>query len=271
MNSARSEDRIEAAERVAREAAALLRSRLQVEPRLLIIAGSGLGGIAEAIEVDVEISFEELPGHPSTGVVGHAGRYLAGRMEGVPVLLQLGRYHLYEGHRRETVALPVRTAVESGMEGVILTNATGGIRPDLCPGSIVLLEECLDFQGSDPLYPRTIPFDTQLRALAAKAGESAGISLATGRYAAVLGPAFETPAEIQMLARFGADLVGMSTAVELEAANAAGVPVLGISLVTNRAAGTSATPPDHAEVLATGAGAAGRMAALLGAIVRGTR
>jgi len=248
-------------------AATFLHERLKDRPRLLIVAGSGLGGLAEGVEGGSEIPFLRIPGYPPSGVVGHAGTYLAGRLAGVPVLIQRGRYHLYEGHSREVVTLPIRVAARLGVDRVILTNATGGIRSDLSPGTIVLLRECLDFQQNFPLPPSSIPFDPAFLVTARQAAGEGGIALSEGRYGGVLGPSFETPAEIRMLAAFGADVVGMSTVAETATANELNLPVLGLSLVTNRAAGSGGGGLSHEEVLRGAESASGNVIDLLRRIV----
>jgi purine-nucleoside phosphorylase len=254
------DDLIEAATKV-------LRRRLGEAPSVLIVAGSGLGGVGDAVQGGVEIPFTKIPGYPSPGVVGHSGSYLAGRLAEAPVLIQRGRYHLYEGHPREVVTLPIQVAARLGVERVILTNAAGGIRPDLVPGTIVALRECLDFQRDPPLPPVAIAFDAAFADAAHAAASEIGMPLADGRYGGVLGPSFETPAEIRMLAAFGADVVGMSTVAEATAANILGLSVLGLSLVSNRAAGTGEGPLVHEDVLRVGEEASGRLVRLIGRIV----
>jgi purine-nucleoside phosphorylase len=257
----------EAADATLEVAAAFLRAQLLERTRLLIVAGSGLGSLSDGVEGGTEILFESIPGYPRSTVVGHAGSYLAGMFAGVPVLVQRGRYHFYEGHSRELVTLPVRVAAKLGVERLILTNAAGGIRSDLVPGTIVLLQECLDFQRDPPLPPSSHPFDPQFQITARQAAEETEIALSEGRYAGVLGPSFETSAEIRMLADFGADVVGMSTIAETATANQLNLSVLGLSLVTNRAAGLGGGVMSHEEVLRGAEAGSGDLTRLLRRIV----
>ncbi|MEX1258066.1 MAG: purine-nucleoside phosphorylase [Gemmatimonadota bacterium] len=262
------------------KAAELLATRLREAPELLVVLGSGLALPAAAVEDPVELPFEALPGFPPAGVMGHPGRYLAGRLEGRLVLFQRGRYHFYEGHSRAVVGAPIRVAAALGIPRVLLTNASGGIRPDLIPGSFVLVEDHIDLQGRAPLagpvasgeerFPdMSAPYDPQLGLLAERAAADLGIALARGTYGGVLGPNFETPAEIRMLRLLGADVVGMSTVPEAIVARALGLAVLAISVVMNPAAGLTARPLSHEEVLAVGARSAGPLFELVRRIVRG--
>lgn len=263
----------------AEEAAQLLRERIDGVPEVMVVLGSGLGALADAVRNPRMVDFAELPGFPPAGVEGHAGRWVAGTLEGRRVLVQQGRYHLYEGHAPATVVHPVRTARAVGVDTVILTNAAGGIRADLVPGSLVVIDDHLGLQGANPLtgpvgegeerFPdMTVAWDAGLRLLADRVAQRLGVPLAHGVYAAVRGPSYETPAEIEMLRRLGADLVGMSTVPEVIAARAAGMRCLGISLVTNPAAGRTRTPLDHADVVAAGRRAAATFSRLLRGIVR---
>jgi len=254
--------------------AAALERRLQARPRALLVLGSGLGGVVERVEAPVEVAFEELPGMPSATVAGHAGRFVGGRLAEVPVLVQAGRYHAYEGHPMDVVAGTVRVAVRLGVEAAVLTNAAGGVRPDLAPGDLLLIRDHVNLMGRSPLigppgagerrFPdMSEPYDPRLAAWAHEAAGAAGIELREGVYGAVLGPAFETAAEVRALAVLGVDAVGMSTVPEVLAARALGLPCLAISMITNRATGLADRPLDHAEVLAVGRTAAGRVEALL--------
>ncbi len=256
-------------------AADVLRGGAEDAPRVFLVLGSGLGGLADAVEDRTEIPFEEVPGLPGSAVSGHAGRFVRGRLEGGPVLIQSGRLHAYEGHEMEVVAAPVRIAAAVGVEIAILTNAAGGIRRDLGPGSVLLLEDQLNFTFRNPLVgsvaedePRfpdmRAPFDPELQKRALAAARDHGIRLLRGTYGGVTGPSFETPAEIRMLARMGVDVVGMSTVPEVLAARAAGLRVLGFSLVTNPAAGLKAGRLSHREVVET----AGRTGGTLEVLVR---
>lgn len=263
----------EAAVRNARD---FLAGTLETTPRVHLVLGSGLGGLARAMPGAVEIPFDQVPGFPPVTVEGHAGRFLAGRLEGVDVLMQAGRFHLYEGHDADTVAGPVRIGRALGAEILVVTNAAGGINAGLRPGSLVLLRDHVNFQFHNPLvgpvregevrFPdMTSAYDEELREVALTVAREQGVTLTQGVYAGLLGPSFETPAEIQLLSRLGVDVVGMSTVPEVVAARAGGMRCLGFSLVTNLAAGLSGRPLSHEEVMETG----DRSAAVLQELVRG--
>jgi purine-nucleoside phosphorylase len=261
-----------------------LAARLPHRPRVHLILGSGLSPLADGVPEGVSIPFDELPGMPPTTVASHSGRFVAGMLEGVPVLVQAGRYHLYEGHAPSTVAGPVRLGRAVGADTLLVTNAAGGIAPGLRPGSLVLIRDHLNLQGASPLtgpvrvgeerFPdMTRAYDPGLRELARSVAGERGVPLAEGVYAGLAGPSFETPAEIEMLGRLGADVVGMSTVPEVIAARAAGSRCLGFSLVTNLAAGRSSEPLSHLEVMEVAREAGGRLDALirgvLGEMARG--
>jgi len=259
-------------------AAGVLRERLAEPPGVFIVLGSGLGGLAEAVESPVMVPFEELPGFPPPGVSGHSGRFVGGRISGMPVLLQAGRYHLYEGHPTATVVRPVRLAHALGAHTLFVTNAAGGLDRRLAPGSLLLLDDLLNFQFrsalAGPVLPReerfpdmSRPFDPELTAIALGVARERGIALQRGVYAAVLGPSYETPAEVRMLGAMGAHAVGMSTVLEVTVARARGMRVLGISLVTNPGAGLGPATLHHAEVLEEGERAAARMLPLFQGIL----
>jgi purine-nucleoside phosphorylase len=263
------------------DAVAAVRAQSDVRPRVGVVLGSGLGGFADAVEDAVELPYAEIPGWPVSTAVGHAGTLVLGTFGGVPVAVMKGRAHLYEGVPAAKVVFGVRVLSGLGVESLVLTNACGALDPGVAPGTLVAVSDHLNLQGTSPLVgpnddtlgPRfpdmTDAYDRAYRALAREAAERLGIRLGEGVYAAWLGPAFETPAEIRMLRTLGADLVGMSTVPETIAAREGGASVLGISLVTNIAAGLAGKPLDHEEVLAAGRDAAARMGELLGKLVRG--
>ena len=262
----------------AERAASVLSERLPDRPELLLILGSGLGHVADAVDDAVVIPFEDLPGFPPPSVTGHAGRYVSGRLEGRRVLVQQGRYHVYEGHPPAIVTLPVRTARALGIPRMIATNAAGGIRRDLGPGSIVLIDDHINLQFTNPLigpvqgheqrFPdMSAPYDPAWIRRSEDVALSLGIGLTRGVYAAVTGPSYETPAEVRMLERMGADVVGMSTVPEVIVARAGGMRCLAFSLVTNPAAGRSAAPLDHAEVVEVGRQAGTTLERLLRGVV----
>lgn len=244
-----------------RAAVAAIKPRLEGRtPRVAIVLGSGLGGLSSRVTEAVAIPYAEIPGFPPSTVPGHEGRLVAGQFAGQQVLMQSGRFHMYEGHDAATAALPVRVMAELGVTTLLLTNAAGGINPGFTPGTLMLIRDHLNLTGRSPLVGKAVPGDTRfpdmseaydrdLRTLAHAAAKQQGIELAEGVYAAMLGPSYETPAEVQMLTRLGADAVGMSTVVEVIAARARGIRCAGISTITNLAAGLSRHRLSHVEVM----------------------
>ncbi|QBJ95407.1 purine-nucleoside phosphorylase [Rhodococcus sp. ABRD24] len=234
-----------------------------------VILGSGWQAAADALGEPVGVvPMAELPGFATPSASGHAGSVLSVRVGETPILVLLGRAHAYEGHDLARVVHPVRTAIAAGAETVILTNAAGGIRADMRVGEPVLISDHLNLTARSPLVGADFvdlvdAYSPQLRSLA----RTIDPSLSEGVYAGLPGPHYETPAEIRMLRTLGADLVGMSTVHETIAARALGARVLGISLVTNLAAGVTGEPLDHAEVLAAGLASAARMGELLRELV----
>jgi purine-nucleoside phosphorylase len=248
-------------------------------PAVFGVLGSGLGFLADAVEDATVIPFAEIPGFPVAAVAGHAGRLVYGRIEGHPVLFQAGRFHFYEGYPFETVVAPVRIAAALGAKVLLVTNAAGGVNPAFGPGTLMLIEDHLNLMGQNPLVGPAVrgeprfpdlshAYDPELRARAQAAASAIGVPLATGVYAAVSGPSYETPAEVRMIGRLGGDAVGMSTVPEVIVARAVGLRVLGVSLITNPGAGISPTPLSHAEVLEAGAEAAPRLEALVRQILK---
>lgn len=262
----------------AARAADVLRERIGSAPRLAIVLGSGLGSIEREITDPVSVPFEDVPGYPTAGVAGHAGRYVAGRWGGVDVLLQCGRFHIYEGHGAEVVAAPVRVAAALGVETLILTNAAGGVRPSLEAGDLVLVEDHLNMMFTSPLigpvregetrFPdMSEPYDPVLRRLALEVASEVGEKLEEGTYAALRGPQYETAAEVRMLARIGADVVGMSTVPEVLVARALGLRCLAFSVVANKAVGLREGPLSHEEVVEQGRVGGARLANVLTRLV----
>jgi xanthosine phosphorylase len=258
------------------DAAARIKARAGgVLPRIALILGSGLGSIAERMTEPVSIAYEELPGFPRPSVQGHAGRLVMGRLGGVPLLCLVGRAHLYEGIDAGAINAVVRTLAALGCQVLLLTNATGSLRPEVEPGALVLIEDHINLQGTNPLIganderigPRFVDlsqaYSPRLRGLLTAAGKSAGILLGHGVYLATLGPTFETAAEIRAFRALSADLVGMSTVPEVISARHAGLEVAALSVVTNLAAGLTAHDLTHAETLAHATAAAERVALLL--------
>ena len=263
----------------ARRAAAAIRGRLGAfDPAAAIVLGSGLGGLADRIHAPVDMPYREIPGFPSSTVVGHAGRLLAGNLGGRHVLALAGRFHMYEGHEAALAAFPARVMHALGARVLIVSNAAGGIRRDFDAGTLMLIDDHVNFMFRNPLVgpqepdePRfpdmSAPYDPALRALARSVAQAHGITLEEGVYAGLLGPSYETRAEVRMLAALGVDAVGMSTVPEVIVARALGMRVLGISCITNAAAGLSDAPVTHADVIETTARAADRFETLIAGVV----
>jgi xanthosine phosphorylase len=248
-------------------------------PRVGIVLGSGLGGLADRIEDAVTISYADLPGFPRPGVHGHAGQLVLGTLGGERVACMQGRVHLYEGTGPAAIKLPIRTLKLAGCETLFLTCAAGSLRTEVGPGRLMAITDHINMQGTNPLVgpnddafgPRfpslTDAWNPDLTAHLAWTAEGLGIDLATGVYAAWLGPSFETPAEVRMLKHLGADAVGMSTVPEAIAARHMGIEVLGISCISNMAAGVLPQPLHHDEVMETTRRVRGQFSALLEGIV----
>jgi len=261
------------------EAASALAQKIgSLKPRVAIVLGSGLGDAADEVRSATRIPYAEIPGFQKPGAPGHKGELVAGTLDGVPVLVQSGRFHLYEGHAPAVAALPVRLFARLGVGTLIVTNAAGGIRPTFRPPTLMLIADHINLMFRNPLegpveegeqrFPdMSDPYDPALRALAREVARQEKIVLEEGVYAALLGPSYETPAEIRMLQRLGADAVGMSTVPEVIVARARGIRCLGFSSITNVAAGLSAAPLSHAEVLAAGTQVAGQLATLIRGVI----
>jgi purine-nucleoside phosphorylase len=258
-------------------AAAAVAKRLDGrQPVAAIVLGSGLGAFAEHVEDAVRISYRDIPHFPIPTVEGHAGELVAGTLAGKQVLLQSGRFHLYEGHSADVGAFAVRVFATLGIGTLILTNAAGGIRRGMAAGTVMLISDHINLSFRNPLTGPVLPgeerfpdmsdpYDPALRSIARKVALRERVTLAEGVYVQLLGPSYETPAEIRMLERLGADAVGMSTAVEVVAARARGMRCLGFSAVTNPAAGILPVKLNHIEVMET----ARRVAGELGTIITG--
>lgn len=256
-------------------AAELIRSRTSLRPEIAIVLGSGLGGFAELLEHATAIPFAEIPGFPQSTAIGHSGRLIIGTIAGVPIAVMQGRVHPYEGYSAQQVAFPVRVLGRLGIYKLILTNAAGGILEDLHVGQLVLISDHINFTGINPaigqnddrfglrFFDMSEAYSSRLRQLAQTAAQAEGFSLVEGVYISVLGPSFETPAEIRAFRTLGADLVGMSTVLETIAARHMDIEVLGISCVTNMAAGIQKTPLNQYETLEVGRSVEKQVAALL--------
>ena len=246
------------------EAVAYIRSQTRLEPRSGVVLGSGLGAFADELDDAVPIPYASIPGWPASTAVGHAGKLFFGRLDGVPVAVMAGRSHLYEGYTPAQVTMGVRVLRALGADTMVFTNAAGGVNLNYKPGSLVLITDHINLQGSNPLSgpnddsigPRFLDlseaYPAALRHTAQQVAAELGIPLSEGIYAALAGPTYETPAEIRYLRTIGADLVGMSTVPEVIVANYLRMRVLAISCVTNMAAGILPQKINHEEVLETG-------------------
>jgi len=265
--------------RAAQEAVGFLKQRWPAPPRVGIVLGSGLGEVVNGLRDAKRIAYQAIPHFPRPTVYGHAGRLHLGRWGKVPVAILQGRVHLYEGHSPTEVVFPLRVLALAGIKTLVLTCAAGGIATQATPGSFMVFSDHLNLQGLNPLVglhderwgPRfpdmSQAYDAGLRRLALRAARAQRMKCFEGVYAAVLGPNYETPAEIRALKRLGADAVGMSTVPEVVAARQMGLRVLAIATITNRAAGLARRPLAHEDVLAVGLSTAPNLARLLEAIL----
>jgi purine-nucleoside phosphorylase len=264
---------------LAEAAAQVLRQRTVLRPQIGLVLGSGLGAFAETLQEATGVPYSEIPSFPRSTAIGHAGRIVLGKTGNVPVAAMQGRVHLYEGYTPEEVVFPIRVLGRMGVRAVVLTNAAGGINLAYEQGGLVLISDHINLQGQNPLVganderlgPRfhdmTHAYSRAYRAMAFEAARSLAIPLHEGVYAGLLGPNYETPAEIGYLRTIGADLVGMSTVPEVLAARHMGIKVLAISCVTNMAAGMRDAPIHHEEVLETGRRVRGMLESLLNAVL----
>jgi len=248
----------------AEHAARTIRARWNEDARLALVLGSGLGAFADDVEGAVSLPYTEIPGFAHSTVEGHAGRLVLGKIEGVPVAAMGGRFHYYEGYTFDEVTFPIRVLGLLGVKSLILTNAAGGLSNGFTQGSLMVISDHLNLIGANPLHganderfgPRfpdmTEVYDRDYQDILIKEGRRLGYELRRGVYAALSGPSYETPAEIRMLRALGADAVGMSTVPEAIVARHMGIKVLGISCITNLAAGVLDAQINHAEVIETG-------------------
>lgn len=263
----------------AESAARFVLSQTSLRPRIGMVLGSGLGGFADELTDAVRVPYTQIPGFPRSTAVGHAGQLVIGNAGAIAVAAMQGRVHLYEGYSPEQVVFPLRVFGRMGIRAVILTNAAGGINLEYKQGALVVATDHINLQGRNPLvgpnddrfglrYPdMSEAYCRRYREFALQAAGELGLSVYQGVYAAMLGPSFETPAEIRFLRTIGADVVGMSTVSEVIAARHMGLQVLAISCVTNMAAGILDQPITHEEVLETGERVKGAFAALVKAIL----
>ena len=245
----------------------------RAKPEAAIVLGSGLGAVASALGIEAEAPYSDVPGLPASTVPGHAGRFVLVRPSGRPLLIAQGRSHLYEGRSAHEITAGVRFMAGIGVKRLVLTNAAGTLNADFHPGRLMLLSDHINLQGTTPLlggphfHDMTEVYARLLRTIFRAAAGDAGIALHEGVYAAMLGPQYETPAEIRMLRTLGADAVGMSTVPEAIQARALGMEVAGLSILTNWAAGMQTQPLNHAEVVETGRSVTDELARLLLAAV----
>jgi len=261
------------------QAAESVRARAPQPPEVAIVLGSGLGAFADGLKGAVTIDYGDIPHWPASNVVGHAGRLVMGQVEGRRVLVLAGRAHYYEGHSLSTVTFATRVVGALGAKSIILTNAAGGINTSFSPGTLMVIDDHINLMGSNPLIgpnddlfgPRfpdmTHVYSARLRAIADAASAGAGVPVRHGVYVALHGPSYETPAEIRFLRGIGADAVGMSTVPEAIVARHMGIEVLGISCITNPAAGVFPTPLNHEEVMEVARRVGGQFISLLEEIV----
>ncbi len=248
----------------AEHATRIIRARTTVEPRIAIVLGSGLGGFADDFEDPEAIPYEDIPGFVRSTAQGHVGRLVIGKIDSIPVLAMQGRVHYYEGYSLEEVTFPIRTFGLLGIKTLVLTNAAGGINVALTQGALMVISDHVNLMGVNPLRgpnedrfgPRfpdmSTVYSPELQELVVDEARAIGVEVRRGIYGALTGPSYETPAEIHLLRNLGADAVGMSTVPEAIVARHMGLEVLGISCITNMAAGISDEPINHEEVMATG-------------------
>jgi len=234
-------------------------------PKTVLVLGSGIGRFADNLQDATSLSYAAIPGFAASTVMGHAGKLMVGTVAGRRLAVMAGRIHVYEGHPPQAIATLVRILKVVGVEQLILTNAAGGLRHDMPAGTLMILDDHINFSGTNPLigpnderfgprfFDMTFAYDPDLRAALKAAADSAGVPVRSGIYIYCLGPNFETPAEVRLFASWGADAVGMSTVPECLAANHFGMKVAGLSLITNLAAGLSGERLTHEETLAEGA------------------
>ena len=263
------------------EAVRFIGSKTAVRPQIGLVLGSGLGAFAKSLERAASIPYPQIPHFPASTAVGHAGELVVGLSHGTPVAVMSGRVHVYEGYTFEQVVFPVRVLGRLGVKTLILTNAAGSVNVNYKPGELMVIEDHINLMGGNPLtgpnderlgarfIDMSDAYDAHLREIAEKACWKAGVPVRKGVYLALAGPSYETPAEIRMLRTLGADAVGMSTVPEVIAARHMGLRVLGISCITNMAAGVVKKKLDHREVLEVGQRVAAGLMDVLGRIIQG--
>ncbi|TCP69915.1 purine-nucleoside phosphorylase [Baia soyae] len=246
-----------------REATEWIQSKIQVQPKIGLILGSGLGVLAGEVENPVKLPYNDIPHFPQSTVEGHAGELVVGMLEDQPVLVMAGRFHLYEGHPLTSVTFPIRVMKALGVDTIIVTNAAGGVNTSYEPGDLMLIKDHINMTFQNPLIGPNDPeqgvrfpdmstaYDPELREMARKVATEQGVKFQEGVYIGLLGPTYETPAEIRMCRFLGGDAIGMSTVPEVIVARHAGIRCLGISCISNMAAGILEQPLSHDEVMET--------------------
>ncbi len=255
------------------EAVRKIRGRTNIETKIGIILGSGLGTLVDELRGTASIKFDEIPNFPVSSVEGHKGEVLSGSLSGVSILAFSGRVHYYEGYSIHEVCFPVRVMAGLGVEILIITNVAGAINESYSPGDIIVISDHINLMGDNPLrgtthfVDMTEAYSRELRTLAHRTADGLGMKLREGVYLALPGPSYETPAEIRMLRNTGADIVGMSTVPEVIVANSLGISVLGLSMITNMAAGITGMPLSHEKIIEAAHNAANKFKGLVGAII----
>lgn len=264
-----------------KESVEFIKSKINFTPEIGIILGSGLGDMADKVEDRVVIKYSEVPNMPESTVQGHAGQFVCGTLEGKKVIMMQGRFHYYEGHKMQVLALPIHIMKYLGVESLIVTNASGGVNTSFNAGDLMIITDHINFTGTNPLIgtndeeigPRfpdmSSAYNKEYVSLAKEVGKSLDIDLKEGVYIMFTGPCYETPAEIRMARVLGADAVGMSTVPEVIVANHCGLKVLGISCITNMAAGILDQPLSHHEVMETSAMVKVKFEGLVRGIIKG--
>lgn len=265
------------------EAASFVRDKVSIEPRTAIVLGSGLGGLADRLSERESVPYETIPHFPRSSVIGHTGALIAGRLEGIPVWVMAGRVHAYEGYTAQDVVFPARVLGSLGVTTLVLTNAAGAIDTAFSPGELMIITDQLNLTGLNPLVgpelselglrftDMSAAYDRGLITACERAAESIQLPIRRGVYAGLLGPSFETPAEIRMLRTMGASAVGMSTVLESIAARQQGIRVLGISCLSNMAAGILEGEVNHEEVMEIGKRVESRFIDLMIAVLPAAR
>ncbi|NLB34395.1 MAG: purine-nucleoside phosphorylase [Elusimicrobia bacterium] len=256
------------------KAADYLKSKIKISPEIGVILGSGLGGLADEFDEEVRVKFKDIPHFPESSVKGHKGEIVAGNLCGKKVIAMAGRIHFYEGLSMAEITFPLRVMAELGIEKLIVSNAGGGVNENYVPGDIVIIKDHINFMGDNPLkgapdfIDLTTAYSPALRSLASAVAREQDLDLKSGVYVANSGPSYETPAEVKMARIIGGDIVGMSTVPEVILANRLGIEVLGLSMITNMAAGITGEKLSHEEVIETTVIAQEKFKSLVREIIR---